>query len=123
MFLDNGNFKINLKCETNELEIRVNKESDIKKFNEQISLLKKMYPNYKFYIILDNKFRIDNLQLNEITKPTCFTGNLDDLEIYYQKINMYYSFSKIFNLKFDVDWVYSERLKVSEDINEILVKI
>ena len=68
MFLDNGNFKINLKCETNELEIRVNKESDIKKFNEQISLLKKMYPNYKFYIILDNKFRIDNLQLNEITK-------------------------------------------------------
>ena len=62
-------------------------------------------------------------KLNEITKPTCFTGNLDDLEIYYQKINMYYSFSKIFNLKFDVDWVYSERLKVSEDINEILVKI
>ena len=59
-------------------------------------------------------------KLNEITKPTCFTGNL---EIYYQKINMYYSFSKIFNLKFDVDWVYSERLKVSEDINEILVKI
>ena len=62
-------------------------------------------------------------KLKEITKPTCFTGNLDDLEIYYQKINMYYSFSKIFNLKFDVDWVYSERIKVSEDINEILVKI
>ena len=33
-------------------------------------------------------------KLKEITKPTCFTGNLDDLEIYYQKINMYYSFSK-----------------------------
>lgn len=62
-------------------------------------------------------------KLAEITKPTCFTGNLDDLEIYYQKINMYYSFSKIFNLKFDVDWVYSERLRVSQDINEILVKI
>lgn len=62
-------------------------------------------------------------KLDEITKPTCFTGNLDDLEIYYQKINMYYSFSKIFNLKFDVDWVYSERLRVSEDINEILLKI
>ncbi len=30
-------------------------------------------------------------KLDEITKPTCFTGNLDDLEIYYQKINMYYS--------------------------------
>ena len=62
-------------------------------------------------------------KLDGITKPTCFTGNLDDLEIYYQKINMYYSFSKIFNLKFDVDWVYSERLRVSQDINEILVKI
>ena len=62
-------------------------------------------------------------KLKEITKPTCFKGNLDDLEIYYQKINMYYSFSKIFNLNFDSEWVYSERLKVSEDINEILVKI
>lgn len=62
-------------------------------------------------------------KLEEITKPTCFTGNLDDLEIYYQKINMYYSFSKIFKLKFDVYWVYTERRKVSEDINEILVKI
>ena len=77
---------------------------------------------------LMNKFLeyIDEIfvaKLDEITKPTCFTGNLDDLEIYYQKINMYYSFSKIFNLKFDVDWVYSERLKVSEDINEILLKI
>ena len=62
-------------------------------------------------------------KVDEITKPQCFTGNLDDLEIYYQKINMYYSFSKIFNLKFDVNWVYNERLKVSEDINEILIKI
>lgn len=62
-------------------------------------------------------------KVKEITKPACFTGNLEDLEIYYQKINMYYSFSKIFKLKFDVDWVYSERLKVSQDINEILVKI
>ena len=35
-------------------------------------------------------------KVKEITKPACFTGNLEDLEIYYQKINMYYSFSKIF---------------------------
>ena len=28
-------------------------------------------------------------KLKELTKPSCFTGNLDDLEIYYQKINMY----------------------------------
>ena len=55
--------------------------------------------------------------------PQCLKSNLDDLEIYYQKINMYYSFSKKFGLKFDVDWVYEERLKVSKSINEILVKI
>ncbi len=58
-----------------------------------------------------------------ISKPQCFTGNLDDLEIYYQKINMYYSFSKLFNMDFDSEWVYSERRKVSNDINEILVKM
>ena len=63
------------------------------------------------------------LKYKELTKPQCFAGNLDDLEIYYQKINMYYSFSKIFNLDFDVEWVYSERRRVSEDINDILVRI
>lgn len=56
-------------------------------------------------------------------KPQCFEGNLDNLEIYYQKINMYYSFSKIFNLEFDAEWVYSKRKEVSEAINEILVRI
>lgn len=60
---------------------------------------------------------------DSLFKPQCFTGNLDDLELYYQKINMYYSFSKIFNLEFDEEWVYSERIKVSEDINEILVRM
>ncbi|AAK78754.1 ATP-dependent RNA helicase SUPV3L1/SUV3 [Clostridium acetobutylicum] len=58
---------------------------------------------------------------DSIFKPECFRGSLDELEIYYQKINMYYSFSKIFNLEFDEEWVYSERIRVSEDINNILV--
>lgn len=69
---------------------------------------------------------VDELFINkqeELFIPQCFNGNLDDLEIYYQKINMYYSFSKIFNLKFNVEWVYEERLKVSEAINEILKSI
>ncbi|PJI06920.1 MULTISPECIES: SUV3 family DEAD/DEAH box RNA helicase [Clostridium] len=69
---------------------------------------------------------VDELFINKqdsLFKPQCFKGNLDDLEIYYQKINMYYSFSKIFNLDFDVEWVYSERMKVSEDINDILIRI
>ncbi|MPQ43584.1 SUV3 family DEAD/DEAH box RNA helicase [Clostridium tarantellae] len=60
---------------------------------------------------------------DKLTKPECYTGALDELELYYQKINMYYSFSKIFGLNFQVEWVYSERLKVSEDINNILLRI
>lgn len=69
---------------------------------------------------------VDELFVNkqkELFKPECYNGNLDDLEIYYQKVNMYYSFSKIFNLKFDMDWVYKERIKVSESINEILLRL
>lgn len=73
-----------------------------------------------FLFYVDELFIAKNKTL---TKPQCYVGNLDDLEIYYQKINMYYSFSKIFDLDFDVQWVYSERAKVSEDINEILVRI
>lgn len=69
---------------------------------------------------------IDEIFVNkqkELFKPECYSGNLEDLEIYYQKINMYYSFSKIFNLKFDVNWVYDERIRISEEINDILVRI
>ena len=36
---------------------------------------------------------------------------------------MYYSFCKGFNLEFNVQWIYDERLKISEEINEILVRI
>lgn len=58
-----------------------------------------------------------------ISKPQCFKGNLDELELYYQRINMYYSFCKIFNLEFDFKWIYEERIKVSEEINEILIRL
>lgn len=58
-----------------------------------------------------------------ISKPQCFKGNLDELELYYQRINMYYSFCKVFNLEFDFRWIYEERIKVSEEINEILIRL
>ena len=63
------------------------------------------------------------LKSKVISKPQCFTGNLDELEIYYQRINMYYSFCKVFKLEFDFKWIYEERIKVSNDINEILVRL
>uniref|UniRef100_UPI002588A879 adenylosuccinate synthetase n=1 Tax=uncultured Clostridium sp. TaxID=59620 RepID=UPI002588A879 len=63
------------------------------------------------------------LKNKTISKPQCFKGNLDELEIYYQRINMYYSFCKVFKLEFDFKWIYEERIKVSEDINEILIRL
>ncbi len=61
------------------------------------------------------------LNYKTLTKPQCFTGALDELELYYQKINIYYSFSKLFNLTLDMEWVTTERLRVSEEINNILI--
>lgn len=58
-----------------------------------------------------------------ISKPISRFKELNELEIYYQKINLYYSFSKTLNLDFDEEWVYNERLVVSEDINKILLSI
>ena len=74
----------------------------------------------QFLFYVDELFVADN---KVISRPTILGGTLDELEIYYQKINMYYSFCKGFNLEFDVQWIYDERLKVSEEINEILVRI
>ncbi|WP_040210458.1 helicase-related protein [Clostridium polynesiense] len=60
---------------------------------------------------------------DEISKPNCYIRDLYNLEIYYQKINLYYSLSNSFKLTFDEEWVYSERSRVSEEIIEILRKI
>ncbi|MGL5068711.1 MAG: helicase-related protein [Sarcina sp.] len=61
------------------------------------------------------------LKYDELLKPQCLSENLTELELYYQKVNMYYSFSKNFNLKIDMEWVVSERMRVSEEINKILL--
>ncbi len=58
-----------------------------------------------------------------ISKPQCLLEDLFELELLYQKINLYYSFSKVFNLSFDDQWVYENRIKVSDDINKILKNI
>ncbi|MCI7442480.1 MAG: RNA helicase, partial [Clostridium sp.] len=68
-------------------------------------------------------FYVDELfvaKSKTISKPRIVGETLDELEIYYQKINMYYSFNKIFNLEFEFQWIYDERIKVSEEINDIL---
>lgn len=57
----------------------------------------------------------------ELPKPCHGEESLRTLETYYQKVNLYYSFCKNFDIPFDLDWVYDERLRVSERINELLV--
>ena len=71
-----------------------------------------------FLSYIDEIFILKNEELN---KPTYPIKELNELETYYQKINLYYSFSKALNLQFDENWVYEERIKVSEHINELLI--
>jgi ATP-dependent RNA helicase SUPV3L1/SUV3 len=68
-------------------------------------------------------FYVDELFVNKsrsLTKPENLKDSLYDLEIYYQKINLYYSFSRAFDLDFDEQWVYDSRSKVSDAIIQIL---
>lgn len=59
----------------------------------------------------------------KLSKPSYRFNDLYELEIYYQKLNLYYSFSKLFDLEFDEEWIQEQRLKTSEGINNILKKI
>lgn len=61
------------------------------------------------------------LKYKTLNKPSYVFKALNELEIYYQKLNLYYSFSKNFNLEFDEHWVYQERVSVSEIINELIL--
>jgi len=52
------------------------------------------------------------------SEPPAHTLSL--YELYYQKINLYYSFSRSLDLDFDEPWVYAARKQVSEEINRLL---
>ncbi|MGO5075515.1 helicase-related protein [Clostridium sporogenes] len=67
-----------------------------------------------------NEIFIGNFK--SISKPKLNSKDLYDLELYYQKLNLYYSLSKNFNLNFDEGWVYDERTKLSIEINKVLRK-
>ncbi len=56
----------------------------------------------------------------ELTKPVLYARTLSQYEEYYQKVNLYYSFSKSMDLDFDEQWVYETRRAVSEEINILL---
>jgi len=60
------------------------------------------------------------LNVDKLSKPVIKACTLSLYEQYYQKINLYYSFSKAMNLDFDEMWVYEERKRVSNEINSLL---
>lgn len=64
-----------------------------------------------------------NEDYGSISKPRLSGYLLYDYEKYYQMLNLYYSFSKNFNVNFEPEWVYGERKRVSKIINELLVKL
>lgn len=59
-------------------------------------------------------------KLEELSRPEPRGGTLIMYEEYYQKINLYYSFSKGLGLQFDEVWVSDTRAKICEEINRIL---
>lgn len=63
------------------------------------------------------------LKKQELAKPRYIIDNLSQLELYYQKINLYYSFGKNFEVSFDEEWIKEERERVSEKINTKLKKL
>ncbi len=60
---------------------------------------------------------------NELCKPHLIEEHLEALEIYYQKVNLYYSFSKNLGLSFDEGWIHRERSVISEKINKLLARL
>ncbi len=47
---------------------------------------------------------------------------LDNLELYYKQLDLYYSFSKNFDYIIDLDWLREEKELVSDKINMALIK-
>ncbi len=60
------------------------------------------------------------LKHSQLTKPALTESTLSGYEIYYQKINLYYSFSKSLNLAFDEPWVYEARKLAGEEMNRLI---
>ncbi|MEA4894140.1 MAG: DEAD/DEAH box helicase [Oscillospiraceae bacterium] len=60
------------------------------------------------------------LKAEALSKPELTAFSLSSYEEYYQRVNLYYSFSKALNLDFDEEWVYEIRKQVSDEINRLL---
>ncbi|MEA4831431.1 MAG: DEAD/DEAH box helicase [Oscillospiraceae bacterium] len=71
----------------------------------------------QFLVYADEAF---NMNASCLSKPELYSHMLSECEVYYQKINLYYSFSKSIGLYFDEQWVYNARRQISDEINRLL---
>lgn len=58
----------------------------------------------------------------ELPKPFCIQDELAALELSYQKVNLYASFSRTFELIYDEEWVLTARAHISEKIHAFLCR-
>ena len=56
----------------------------------------------------------------ELEKPRCLGGQLDDLELYFKKLELYFSCCKTFCFDCDEVWLRKEKARTSERINQLL---
>lgn len=80
-------------------------------FDEKEYELLELWKDYLYHYALEN---------SELPKPFSDESELYSLEIYYRKIDLYYSFCKTFNLPLDDQWVKEERSRVAKLIDKYL---
>lgn len=71
-------------------------------------------------LFLDYADEVFNGKVDSLSKPEPPPHTISGYEVYYQKLNLYYSFSKSLGLHFDEQWVYATRKKICGEINELL---
>lgn len=56
----------------------------------------------------------------ELLKPPALCQTRAEFEVYYQQVNLYYSFSKAIELPLDEQWVMDNRRQISQQIDQLL---
>lgn len=60
--------KIIINNDKKTVEVRVDNLQDLETINEKITTMKMIYSDYIFFVNLDNKYKIDDLSINELDK-------------------------------------------------------
>lgn len=78
--------------------------------------------NNPYLFSLWKKYCFSYEKKEPINHPYLAGLELNNLEDYYQALELYYAFSRNFNYPIDLDWLYEEKKDISNKINDILVK-